>query len=53
MYWPEVGTSMELESMIISNNGYTVDMTSKNIHIRELELTIEDNDYVRTFYRNI
>ena len=49
MYWPEVGTSMELESMIISNNGYTVDSRNKNIHMRELELSIEDSDYVRTF----
>ena len=48
VYWPpEVATSMELGSMNISNNGYNVDSKNRNIHIRELELNIEDNDYVR------
>ena len=48
VYWPsEIGTSMEFESMIISNNSNSVDSKNKNIHIRELELTIEDSDYVR------
>ena len=50
MYWPrEVATSMELGSMIISNNGYNVDSKNRNIHMRELELNIEDSDYVRLY----
>ena len=48
VYWPpEVATSMELGSMIISNNGYNVDSNNKNIHIRELEMRIDESDYVR------
>ena len=48
MYWPpQMGTSMELGSMIISNNNYIADSEKKNILIRELELSIEDSDYVR------
>ena len=51
-YWsPVVGSSMELESMIISNNSNSVDSKNKNIHIRELELSIEDNDYARWILR--
>ena len=50
MYWPpEVGTTMEFRSMIVSNNGYTVDSKNKNIYIRELELSNEDDEYVRSF----
>ena len=44
---------MELESIIISNNGYTVDSRNKNIHIRELELSMEDSDYVRNIFREM
>ena len=44
---------MELELMIISNNGYTVDLKNKNIHIRELELSMEDSDYVRNIFREM
>ena len=50
VYWPEIGTSMEFGSMIVSNNGYTVDSKNKNIHIRELELRMEDSDYVRQVF---
>ena len=50
IYWPlEVGTAMAFGSMIIANNGYNVDSKNKNIHIRELELNIEDSDYVGLF----
>ena len=49
MYWPpEMGTSMELGSMIISNKNYSAHSEKKNIHIRELELTIQDSNYVRS-----
>ena len=48
VYWPpEVRTLMQCGSMIISNNGYNVDSKNKNIHIRQLGLIIEDNNYVR------
>ena len=48
MYWPsEIGTSIEFGSMAILNTGNIVDSKNRNIHIRELELSIEDNDYVR------
>ena len=47
-YWPpKIGTTMEFGWMIVSNNGYNVDSKNKNVYIRELELSIEDNDYVR------
>ena len=47
MYWPsEIGTSMEFGSMNIANTGNIVDSKNRNIHIRELELSIEDSDYV-------
>ena len=47
-YWPpEIGTTMEFGWMIVSNNGYNVDSKNKNVYIRELELSFEDNDYVR------
>ena len=39
---------MELGSMIISNKSYSADSEKENIHIRELELSIEDSNYVRT-----
>ena len=38
---------MQFGSMIIANNGYNVDSKNKNVLIRELELSIEDSDYVR------
>ena len=48
VYWPsELGSSTEFVTMIISNNSNSVDSKNKNIHIRELELSIEDSDYVR------
>ena len=48
-YWPpDVATSMELGSMIISNNVYGVDSKNRNIHIRELEISIDETDYVRS-----
>ena len=43
-----MGTFMELGSMIISNKNYSAHSEKKHIHIRELELTIQDSDYVRT-----
>ena len=49
VYWPpDVASSMELGSMIISNNGYTVDSKNRNIHIRELEISTDETDYVRS-----
>ena len=36
----------QCNSMIVSNTGYNVDSKNKNIHIRELELSIEKSDYV-------
>ena len=48
MYWPsEIGTSVEFGSLVILNIGNIIDKKNRNIHIRELELSIEDNDYVR------
>ena len=33
--------------MIISNKNYSADSEKENIHVRELELTIQDSDHVR------
>ena len=41
---------MGFGSMIISNKSNSVDSKNKNIHIRELELSIEDSDYVRQLF---
>ena len=37
---------MEFGSMDILNTANIVDSKNRNIHIRELELRIEDSDYV-------
>ena len=50
VYWPsEVGSSMDLGSMNVSNN----DSKNKHIYIRELEISIEENDYVRSCLQNL
>ena len=38
---------MEVGSMNILNTGNIVDSKNRNIHIRELELSIEGSEYVR------
>ena len=48
VYWPsENGTSKQFGTIIISNNIFGVDFKNKNILFRELELSVEDSDYVR------
>ena len=41
---------MEFGRMTVSNNGYNVDSKNKNVYITQLELSIEDNDYVRYWF---
>ena len=46
IYWPQDAASLEIGSITVSNNGVNVDSRNKNIIIRDLEISIEDTDYV-------
>ena len=54
VYWPlEVGTSKQFGTIIISNNISGVDFKNRNILFRELELSVEDSDYVSLLFQQM
>ena len=40
---------MDMGPLGISNNGIIVDSRSKNIHIRDIGMSVEDDDYVSDY----
>ena len=46
MYWPQDAASLEIGSFNVFNNGEHVHSGNKNIVIRDLEIIMEDTDYV-------
>ena len=48
MYWrPDVGSSQQFGPLTISNVAWAVEESNPNIHVRDLRLTLENNEYVR------